>query len=89
MKRSKIVLGMTTGILAVAALVAAKASKFARDPLAYYSLGHNSCTYLASGATYYTKNFNGNVPAVDNNGNFLFSYSKTACQHRLYTQSGD
>jgi len=54
MKRSKIFLGMTTGILAVAALVAAKASKFTTPVNSYYSVTAGHCTVL-SPRSYYTR----------------------------------
>jgi len=87
MKSSKIVLGMTTGILAVAALVSTKANKFTASRLSYYSMGHGTCTY-ASMDRYFTANSDG-FPAVDSRGHWLFSFNRLTCLHRLYTRATD
>jgi len=48
MKRSKLFLGITTGILAVVAFTAAKSAKFSNFQNAYYSNGSRQCTLEAS-----------------------------------------
>jgi len=90
MKRSKIVLGMTTGILAVAALMAAKASRFSVIRHSYYSLNFGTCTY-ASTNQYFTANSGDGNEAVDAQGHWLYSFNATSCQpnRRLFTKKKD
>ena len=87
MKRSKIFLGMTTGILAVAALVATKKSNFANTFNAYYTGAiSKNCTVLAP--TLFLTNTAG-TPALWGTHE-LYTYNNgNACTTHLYTTGRD
>ena len=91
MKRSKIFLGISTGVLAVVAFTAAKSAKFSNLRNAYYAKsGSSICTVkaslqfysvAASGAIQAT---NGQTPSAN-----LFTYDKAGCTHVLYAAGAE
>lgn len=89
MKRSKVFLGITTGVLAVVAFTAAKSAKFT-NRLAGYHQGLSHCT-VAAGVTGYTTN-SGSGVKVKQGGVTVYSYTDAAaCSNPLFTshKSGD
>ena len=94
MKRSKIFLGITTGVLAVVAFTAAKTNKFSaslRQGFYTNPSGLHRCT-VGSGFIYSTKNETGTLnQAIDeNNLETLYSYNANGfCQKPLFTAITD
>jgi len=84
MKRSKIFLGVTTGLLAVAAVMAAKVSKFSPTTPAYYSHNNGPCTRFAS--IKLTTRSDGKPQDKASNNALLFSYNASTCTKKLYTE---
>ena len=86
MKRSKIFLGLTTGLLAVVAFTAAKVAKFTNKHAPYFTNPSSGFCTLAASGTYFTR---GSDQAKDGT-HLLFSYNeKAACAIALYTKAGD
>ena len=77
MKRSKLFLGITTGLLAVVAFTAAKTAKFSNLTNAYYTNGAPShhCVIKAS-LRFYTQG--STVQATNGTGGLLFTYNHGA-----------
>ena len=91
MKRSKIFLGITTGVLAVVAFTAGKTTKFSTSIRAgyYTNPGNLKCT-LAGGAAYSTLNVGSGFNQATAAGNFLYSYnSGSTCIKPLFTDKQD
>lgn len=86
MKRSKLLLGMTTCILAVVALVALKSTSFTTKSPGYYAGPSGACT-LACGASFFTAS-HGNAATCGQPPHPAYSYNATGCAHRLYTKAG-
>jgi hypothetical protein len=88
MKRSKLFLGVTTGILAVVAFTAAKTARFTRHVAGYYYGGSQNqhCT-LSGGAVGYTASGEGNPLTADNTSSSpLYSYNNGgSCVVPLFT----
>jgi hypothetical protein len=82
MKRSKIFLGITTGVLAVVAFTAAKVAKFSPIQPAYYSNGNQQCTLSAGVAVQY---FTAGTNAAFSGLKKLYEINSSACAVRLYT----
>jgi len=84
MKRSKIFLGITTGVLAVVAFTAAKTAKYSHSARGYYSVTQNKCTVPANQSFLTTGT---NQATAD--GNLVFRYVDGPCATKLYTGSAD
>jgi hypothetical protein len=85
MKRSKIFLGITTGILAVVAFTAAKTAKFTAKVAAYYSDGvgpNHACTVTANASYYTATDRSGSQGVV--NSHLVFTRDASGCVSRLY-----
>jgi len=89
MKRSKIFLGITTGVLAIVAFSAAKVAKFTTTKLGYYSVGNANgakCTLSGGSTPYYTS---GSVQAqetVTSQPYSLFEKNSGKCAIPLFTE---
>jgi hypothetical protein len=93
MKRSKIFLGITTGVLAVVAFTAAKSAKFSHTAQGYYSIsGGARCTVLGNKIGFTAGSKNGSSLTLKTSGNTqtLYSYNHSGnCNpdRKLYTDA--
>jgi hypothetical protein len=86
MKRSRIFLGITTGVLAVVAFTAAKSAKFNNHHAAgYYSVNNGDCIITGGGATGYTTGSGkGNQVFTANDTKGLYERSTGHCANKIY-----
>jgi hypothetical protein len=93
MKRSKIFLGITTGVLAVVAFTAAKTAKFGTIKHGYYTNGSGKCSVNGNAGSFFTIQFNGTANrAKTSEGSKLLFASHPAgggCVVPLYTNAND
>jgi len=83
MKRSKIFLGASSLILAVAAIAATKA-KQTTTVKGYYSIGNQRCTVLGSLSACTTQSGNQCTINVAGTSTPLFTYAKGICAHEVF-----
>ena len=91
MKRSKIFLGVTTGVLAVVAFTAAKSAKFTTRVHGYITRSSSLKCTLAVTNEYYTvgqSNTSG-YAKTSTGGRTIFEYQAGSCLNPLYTQLGN
>lgn len=88
MKRSKVFLGLTTCILAVAALVASKSSRFTKKLEGYYANPIGQCTLTCGGVLYFTATHGDKAVCAAHNHAPLYLYNSTLCVNLLYTKAG-
>ena len=91
MKRSKIFLGLTTGVLAVVAFTAAKSAKFSHKVQGYITGSSGlRCTLAANANPYYTVGGPNVAKTAVNGQKTIFEYKQGTCASPLFTvQSGD
>ena len=92
MKRSKIFLGIATGVLAVVAFTAAKTAKFTHRVEGYITSSLLKCTLLANAVRYYTVGAAGSTLAKTEvfGVRTIFEYNNSVapCAHALLTLPG-
>ena len=88
MKRSKIFLGVTSGILAIVGVAAAKSSKFTHKLKGFYSLGDQQGCINQCNVSYYTVN-NGLANFATCDTRTLYSRSGICNSNLLFTGSDD
>ena len=89
MKRSKIFLGITTGVLAVVAFTAAKSAKFTHKVEGYITSTNGKCTLPAVAANYWTVGANlAKTSAFGAKTIFEYNNSVDPCVKPLYTVQG-
>ena len=88
MKRSKIFLGITTGVLAVVAFTAAKSAKFSTQVRGYITSSNSKCTLAAvGGIKYYTNGFN-IARTNSSGGRTIYEFQAAPCNVPLFTVQG-
>lgn len=91
MKRSKIFLGITTGVLAVVAFTAAKSAKFTTKVQGYITatVAPFHCTLPAVANPYYTVGASSSGLAKTASGRTIYEFKNAPCANPLFTLPGN
>ena len=85
MKRSKLFLGITTGVLAVVAFTAAKSAQLCTKVHGYITSTDLKCTLPAIANLYYTEGGPSSGIAETFYGRTIYEFKKGTCTNPLYT----
>ena len=89
MKRSKVFLGVTTGILAIVGVAAAKSSKFTNKLKGWYSTGDNAGCINHCAVSYFTVNSGQGRIATCGTHTLYSRFSSVCNSNPLLTQQAD